>query len=319
MATITIADFQSIASSLPPRRVVIAGGDREEDLSLYALLHDTPYVGQCVLVGSEGGMKESAAELGIALDPADIVATQSQEETALAVAEMTRSGRAEVIQKGNISTPILNRQLVKLRTRDTISLVTVFEAGCIQDGRTLIMTDAGVTTVLDASRMTGLIHNAVEVAHGALRLPCPRVALLSGNEKIIPSLPSTVLADELSRARWEGMTVYGPLSFDLAVDPASVRVKLPKLEPGSALYEVAGRADILVNPGLDAANIFYKILMRMTESGLASMASVTVGLPIPYVISSRSDPGKTRLDSIALSCIYADDLRFEVTRDRKRV
>ena len=289
--------------------MVIAGGDRDEDLSLYRILRTKAFVAQCILVGSASGMKAAAARLGITVAPADIVATAAPEETALRVLEMTRSGQAEIIQKGNISTPVLTRQLVQLRTRDTMSLVTVFQAGCIQDGRTLIMTDAGVSTVLNFSRMTGLIHNAVEVARGVLQLANPKVALLSGNEKIIPSLPSTVLADELTKARWEGMTVYGPLSFDLAVDPESVHVKFPDLPPGSALYDVAGKADILVNPGLDAANIFYKILMRMAAFQLASMACVTVGLPAPYIISSRADPESSKLDSVALACLYADDLQ----------
>jgi len=315
---IPIAEFQNIAATLAPRRLVIAGGDREDDLALYQMLRAKAFVSQCILVGSETTMQATAARLGLTLDPADIVATQSQEETALKVMEMTRSGQAEVIQKGNISTPTLNRQLVKIRTRDTMSLVTVFQAGCIQNGRTLVMTDAGVSTVLNFSRMTGLINNAAEIARGVLKLAHPRVALLSGNEKIIPSLPSTVLADELTKAHWKGLTVYGPLSFDLAVDPESVRTKLTKLAPGSARYEVAGRADILVNPGLDAANIFYKILMRMVECKLASMACVTVGLPAPYIISSRSDPEQNKLDSIALSCIYADYLQQQAAAQASR-
>ena len=190
-----------------------------------------------------------------------------------------------------------------------MSLVTVFQADCISNGRTMIMTDSGVSAILNYSRMTGLINNAAEIAHSVLKLKNPKIALLSGNEKVIPALPSTVMADELARAHWESATVYGPLSFDLAVDPESVRLKLPNLAKGTPMFEVAGKADILVNPGLDAANIMYKMLMRLVETNAASMACVTVGIKAPYIISSRSDPEKTKIDSVALSCIYSNYLQ----------
>lgn len=306
---VTIADFQKIASALPGRRVFIAGGDREEDISLYTVLKKKTFVKQCVLVGNETTMKQAAEKLNTSIAASDIIATQSQEETAAKIKDLARDGQAEIIQKGNISTPILNRQLVKIRTRDTMSLVTVFQAECIGNGRPMIMTDSGVSAILNYSRMTGLINNAAEIAHSVLKLRNPKIALLAGNEKVIPALPSTVMADELARAHWDNAVVYGPLSFDLAVDPESVRTKLPNLAKGTSMYEVAGKADILVNPGLDAANIMYKMLMRLVETDAASMACVTVGIKAPYIISSRSDPEKTKIDSVALSCIYSNYLQ----------
>ena len=165
--------------------------------------------------------------------------TGSQEETAATILELARSDRADVIQKGNISTPILNRQLVKLRTRDTMSLATVFQADCFRDGASMVMTDAGVSAILNYSRMTGLIDNAVEIAQCALGLPMPKVALLAGNEKVMQALPSTGLAHDLANAHWDDAIVYGPLSFDLAVDPESVRLK--KLDLPAGLARPPGR------------------------------------------------------------------------------
>ena len=308
-SSITIADFQEIASSLPGRRVFIAGGDREEDILLYSCLTKKTFVKQCILVGNEATMKQAAEKLNVSVQKSDIIATQSQEETAARIKDLARDSQAEIIQKGNISTPILNRQLVKIRTRDTMSLVTVFQADCICNGKTMIMTDSGVSAILNYSRMTGLINNSAEIAHSVLKLRIPRIELLAGNEKVMPALPSTVMADELTKAHWENALVYGPLSFDLAVDPESVRTKLPNLAKGTTMFEVAGNADILVNPGLDAANIMYKMLMRLVETNSASMACVTVGIKAPYIISSRSDPEKTKIDSVALSCIYSNYLQ----------
>ena len=92
--------------------------------------------------------------------------------------------------------------------------------------------------------------------------------------------------------------VCGPLSFDLATDPASVAVKgMPDL-PGAE--EVAGRADVLVCPGIDTANVLYKMIAALDKYGEASLASITVGFPVPYVILSRSDTLETRLASIAV-------------------
>jgi len=309
MAVTQILEFEGIAASLLPQTIAIAGGDREGDIELYRNLRDKPYVEQCILVGEEREMHNAAEGLGLDINPADIIATDSQEETAARIHDLSQSDRAGVIQKGNISTPILNRQLVKLRTRDTMSLATVFQADCIRDGATMVMTDAGVSAILNFSRMTGLINNAVEIAQSTLNLPSPRVALLAGNEKVIQALPSTVLANELADAHWKDAIVFGPLSLDLAVDPESVRLKMPNLPVGSPLQQVAGMADILVNPTLDAANIMYKMLMRMVVTNTARMACVTVGIKSPYVISSRADPERSKIDSIALSCIYSNYLQ----------
>jgi len=135
-----------------------------------------------------------------------------------------------------------------------------------------------------------------------LQLERPRVAVLSANEKQIASLPSTRMGADLAGLDWPDAVVYGPLSLDLATDPGSVAVKgLPNL-PGAA--EVAGQADVLVCPGIDSANILYKAVSALNKYGLASLASVTVGFPVPYIILSRADSLDTRLTSIGLCNVY---------------
>lgn len=315
MAAAEIAEFESIAASLSPQTIAIAGGDRKGDLLLYRKLRDKDYVRQCILVGDEEEMRKAAELLELDIPAADIIGTDSQEETAEAILDLGQSDRADVIQKGDISTPILNRQLVKMRTRDTMSLATVFQADCFREGTSMVMTDAGVSAILNYSRMTGLIDNAVEIARCALGLELPKVALLAGNEKVMPALPSTGLAQDLANAAWDDAIVYGPLSFDLAVDPESVRLKLGAMPEESAMRQVAGQADVLVNPTLDAANIMYKMLMRMAATDTARMACVTVGIKTPYIISSRSDPERSKIDSVALSCIYSNYLHEQARRE----
>ena len=296
-----VSDLVLIAGGLRPRTVIIPGGDREDELRLVESARDHGIVERCILVGDGADTRRAAASVGIALADDDIVATAGPEETAARTIEYVQRGEADIILKGNISTPILNRAVLKIAVRKTISLVTMFDATPIAGGRPMLLTDPGVTTVCNADRMAGLIENAVEVARRIMGISRPRVALLSANEKIIESLPSTGMAKALSERPWENAVVYGPLSFDLAVSEESVRLKDTALEGAAA--EVAGRADILVCPGLDSANILYKVIMEIVKFGLGTFAGITVGVQVPYVILSRADSVETRLQSIALCSI----------------
>lgn len=304
-----VSDLAAIAGALPARTVVIPGGDRPEDLRLVESARDHGIVERCILVGDAASIRSAAEVVGIPLAAEDVVATATQEETARRTRELVLAGGVDLILKGNISTPILNREVLRIRTRETISLVTLFDAAPIAGGRPILLTDPGVTTVCDEARLAGLIRNAIDVAHRILGLRRPRVALLSANEKVIPSLPSTILAERLSARSWPDAAVYGPLSFDLAVSRQSVRLK--EFPPDRAGAEVAGQADVLVCPGLDSANILYKVIMEITQYGLGSMAGVTVGVVVPYVILSRADNVETRLLSIALASMARSRLPVE--------
>jgi phosphate butyryltransferase len=299
-----VVDLIELAGRLEGATVVVVGGDRVEDLRLVEAAADHGIVNRVVLVGDKRRIAQAVEEVGIEVAGEDIVAAETDEEAAEATVELIGRGVADIVLKGRISTPVLNRRMLPLAVRPTVSLVTLFDAAPIAGGRVMIMTDAGVTTDCSFERMQGLISNAVEVARGVLGIERPRVAVLSANEKQVASLPSTRMGAELSHLDWPDATVYGPLSFDLATDPGSAAVKgLPDL-PGAA--EVAGRADVLVCPGIDAANVLYKMVSGLNKYGLASLASVTVGFPVPYVILSRADSLETRLASIALCTVYAE-------------
>ena len=309
-----VSDLVLIAGLMRPRTVIIPGGDREDDLRLVESARDHGIVDRCILVGDEAAIRQAAAQVGISVAPEDVVATGSQQETAQLTVEYVQQGKADVILKGNISTPILNRAMVRIAVRETMSLVTIFDATPIRGGRPMIMTDAGVTTVCNFGRMVGLIENAVDVARAVMGLERPRVAVLSANEKYIESLPSTRMGQELSEYPWENAVVYGPLSFDLAVSEESVRLKgVP--DKGAAL-EVAGQADILVSPSLDAANILYKVIGEMVKYGIGTFAGVAVGVAVPYVILSRGDNVETKLQSIALGSIARERMNMRSIRPR---
>ncbi|HUW61958.1 MAG TPA: butyrate kinase [Candidatus Bathyarchaeia archaeon] len=299
----SVADLLEVAGGLPPSTVVVAGGDRVEDLRLVESARDHGIVDRVILVGQRDPMARAVEEVGIEIRPEDIVAAGDDHQVAAATVGLIRAGGIDIVLKGNISTPIINRQMLALASRPTVGLATIFDAAPIAGGRPMVLTDAGVTTVCNFGRLAGLVRNAVDLAHIVMNIPRPRVAILSANEKQIASLPSTWLGAELTKRDWPDAVVYGPLSFDLATDPRSVATKgLPDIP---AAHEVAGQADVLVCPGIDAANILYKTITAMIKYGQASLAGITVGFPVPYIILSRADTLATRLESVALCSIYA--------------
>jgi len=292
---------------MSPKTVVIAGGEREADLRLVEAARDHGLIHRVLLIGDPERIREAGRANRLAIEDADLIPAGSEEEIAARTAHLVERNEVDIVLKGRISTPILNRALFAFRTRRTVSLVTLFDAPPVGGGRLMAFTDAGVTTVCDADRIADLVENAAEVMRTVLGRSCPRAALLSANEKQIKSLPSTALAAALTARSWDGVRVYGPLSLDLAVDPEAVAAK--QLSHLAAETGVAGCADILVCPGIDAANVFYKLLMELCKYGVASTASVAVGLAAPYILLSRADPVEAKLDSIALGCIYAERVR----------
>ena len=304
-----VSDLTTLAGRLRPKTVIVPGGEREDDLRLVESARDHGIVERIILVGDRDRIRRAADAVGIAVPDDDIVATADEAETAARTVDEVRAGHVDIILKGHISTPVLNRAILGIRVRDTISLVTLFDAAPLAGGRPMLLTDPGVTTMVTEARMVGLVRNAVDVARDILRIDRPRVALLSANEKIIESLASTTLARDVAARQWPDADVYGPLSFDLAVSPESVRLKAGALGPEAEA--VAGRADVLVCPGLDSANVLYKMIMEVVKYGLATFAGLTVGVAVPYVILSRSDNVETKLQSIALCSIARERMTME--------
>ena len=299
----SVTDLVDIAGAMKASTMVIAGGHRIEDLRLVESARDHGIIDRIILVGDRDQVIHAVQEVGIDIAAKDIVAEDDDESIARQTIGLIQDGSIDIVLKGGISTPVINRHIIRLAVRPTVSLATVVEAAPVADGRPIVITDAGVTTVCNFGRMVNLIENAVEVARVVMGLERPRVAVLSANEKEIPSLPSTWMGRRLAEREWPHALVCGPLSFDLAVDPESVSVKgMPHLPNAE---EVAGQADILVCPGIDAANILYKTFTAMSKFGQASLAGITVGFPVPYIILSRADTLETRLLSIALCSIYA--------------
>lgn len=256
-----------------------------------------------ILVGDEAKIREIAASIDMDLTDFEIINEPDTEAAALKAVELVHNGEADILLKGLLETKtflksVLNKE-VGLRTGKMLSHVCVFEIEGID--RLLFFTDVAFNTYPTLADKVNIINNAVEVAH-ACGIECPKVAPLCAVETVNPKMQPTVDADNLTKmyegGDFKGCQIYGPLSMDLAIDPEAAVHK-------GVTNPVAGHADILLFPNIDAGNITYKILVRTAK---VKIGYVLVGTSAPVVLTSRSDDFQTKLNSIALATVIAGSI-----------
>lgn len=260
-------------------------------------------VATAILVGDEAKIREIAASIDMDLTDFEIINEPDTEAAALKAVELVHNGKADILLKGLLETKtflksVLNKE-VGLRTGKMLSHVCVFEIEGIN--RLLFFTDVAFNTYPTLADKVNIINNAVEVAH-ACGIECPKVAPLCAVETVNPKMQPTVDADNLTKmyegGDFKGCQIYGPLSMDLAIDPEAAVHK-------GVTNPVAGHADILLFPNIDAGNITYKILVRTAN---VKIGNVLVGTSAPVVLTSRSDDFQTKLNSIALATVIAGSI-----------
>lgn len=260
-------------------------------------------IATAILVGDEAKIREIAASIDMDLTDFEIINEPDTEAAALKAVELVHNGKADILLKGLLETKtflksVLNKE-VGLRTGKMLSHVCVFEIEGIN--RLLFFTDVAFNTYPTLADKVNIINNAVEVAH-ACGIECPKVAPLCAVETVNPKMQPTVDADNLTKmyegGDFKGCQIYGPLSMDLAIDPEAAVHK-------GVTNPVAGHADILLFPNIDAGNITYKILVRTAK---VKIGNVLAGTSAPVVLTSRSDDFQTKLNSIALATVIAGSI-----------
>ena len=260
-------------------------------------------IATAILVGDEAKIREIAASIDMDLTDFEIINEPDTEAAALKAVELVHNGKADILLKGLLETKtflksVLNKE-VGLRTGKMLSHVCVFEIEGIN--RLLFFTDVAFNTYPTLADKVNIINNAVEVAH-ACGIECPKVAPLCAVETVNPKMQPTGDADNLTKmyegGDFKGCQIYGPLSMDLAIDPEAAVHK-------GVTNPVAGHADILLFPNIDAGNITYKILVRTAK---VKIGNVLVGTSAPVVLTSRSDDFQTKLNSIALATVIAGSI-----------
>jgi phosphate acetyltransferase len=253
-----------------------------------------------ILVGPRERIEAVAKDNGLSLGEVPIVeAAFSQASAATAVA-LVREGKAEALMKGSLHTDELMGAVVKretgLRTARRVSHCFVMDVPGHPDA--LIISDAAVNIAPTLEEKMDILQNAIDLGH-ALMFSEVRVAVLSAMETVNPKVPSTLEAAALckmvDRHQITGALVDGPLALDNAIDPAAAKIK--KIDS-----PVAGRANVLIVPDLEAGNMLAKSLSFLAG---ADAAGIVLGAKVPIILTSRADSMVTRLASCAVATLVA--------------
>jgi phosphate butyryltransferase len=249
-----------------------------------------------VLVGKKDEIEAVAGKTGINLAGFEIVNVEDKVEACRKAIKMVANGEAALPMKGFVDTStilkaVLDKEIGLMRGRLLSHIGVLAVPGY---DRLFIQSDAAMNISPSLNEKVDIIYNAVEVAH-ALGNDMPKVAVLCAVEKVNPKMPATVDAQELTRMNEQGIIsgciVAGPLALDNAVSPEAAKHK-------GINNPVAGNADILITPDIEAGNILNK---AMEYFGRAEKAGIIMGARTPIVLTSRASSDRSKLNSIALS------------------
>jgi phosphate acetyltransferase len=257
-----------------------------------------------ILVGPVEKMKAVAAAHGIDISSYELVDAQHSEAAATRAVELIHAAKGEMLMKGSLHTDELMRSVTAkgtgLRTERRISHVFVMDVPGYPE--TLFITDAAINIFPDLDCKRDIIQNAIDL-FSQIGFGTPRVAILSAVETVTSKIPSTIEAAALckmaDRGQITGGIVDGPFAFDNAIDKEAARIKGIK-------SPVAGCAQILVVPDLEAGNMLAKNLSFLAK---ADSAGIVLGARVPIVLTSRADSLRARMASCAIAVLYADARR----------
>ena len=253
-----------------------------------------------ILVGSEAKIRGIAEKLEIDLGMIPIVNVAESRSAAIRAVELARKGEAQMLMKGSLHTDELMSAVVSreggMRVGRRISHVFALDVPSYH--KTLFVTDAAVNIQPDLETKIDILQNAIDMML-TIEIEQPKVAILSAVESVNPAIPSTLdaaaLCKMVDRGQITGAIVDGPLAFDNAVSSEAARIKKIK-------SRVAGDADLLMVPNLEAGNILFKELQYLAG---ALAAGVVVGAKVPVVLTSRADGELVRMASCALGVLLA--------------
>ena len=253
-----------------------------------------------ILVGPAAKIAATAQRHGIDISGFDMIDTPHSHAAAEKAVELIRAGKGELLMKGSLHTDELMQAVTSgatgLRTERRISHVFVMDVPTYAE--TLFVTDAAINIFPDLDAKRDIVQNAIDL-FTQTGLGTPRVALLSAVETVTTKIPSTIDAAALckmaDRGQITGGLVDGPLAFDNAIDPEAARIK-------GIRSEVAGRAQILVVPDLEAGNMLAKNLTFLAK---ADAAGIVLGARVPIMLTSRADTVRARMASCAVAVLLA--------------
>ncbi len=258
-----------------------------------------------ILVGPKGRITALAAQHGLDISALELVDAAHSVDSAETAVRLAREGKVEMLMKGSLHTDELMAAVVKretgLRTSRRISHCFIMDVPEID--RVVFITDAAVNIFPTLEDKVHIVQNAIDLALALGIEGPPKVAILSAMETVNPNVPSTIEAAALckmaERGQITGGILDGPLALDNAIDLGAAKIK-------KITSPVAGRADILVVPDLEAGNMLAKSLSFMAD---ADAAGIVLGARVPIILTSRADSVETRLASCAVAALVAQSRR----------
>jgi phosphate butyryltransferase len=299
-----ITSFEGVLEAIrefPLRRVAVACAQDAAALAAVAEARQRN-IAEYVLIGERTGILATAEAAGVAIDETKILDERDPLKAAAQAVRLAHDGNADIVMKGYIHTDDFLRAVLDrengLRSGAIMSHVFILEAKIL--GKLVIVTDAAMNIAPDLPTKGDIILNAVHLA-SMLGLETPRVAVLAALELINPAMPATIEAAALAKMaeRWQFSVpcrVDGPLALDNALSLLAAKHK----KIGG---EVAGQADILVVPDIEAGNILAKSFVYLAGG---DVAGVLVGAKRPVVLPSRSDNARSKLCSIAVAVLMTN-------------
>lgn len=293
-------EILQVVKSNERKKIAVAAAQDEPVLQAVKNAIDLGIV-EAVLIGDSDKIKELCTKINFNVNGLEIIHEMDNSKAALKAVELVSTGKAHMVMKGLLETAtilkaVLNKE-VGLRTGKLMSHVAVFEIPGFD--RLIFITDAALNMYPDLKAKIDILNNAVSAAH-AIGITEPKVAPICAVEVVNPDMPATIDASLLSkmneRGQIKGCLVDGPLAVDNALSQEAAKHK--KINS-----PVAGKADILLLPNIEAANVMYKTLTYTTNS---KNGGIIVGAAAPVILTSRADSPESKLNSIALAALVSN-------------
>jgi phosphate acetyltransferase len=303
-----IADIMVLAANRPPIRTAVVHPCDAASLGGAIAAADHGLIDP-VLVGPEAKIRAAASAAGLDISRFALVSVEHSHAAADKACRLAREGQVAALMKGSLHTDELLGAVVNrdtgLRTDRRMSHVFIFEVPGYP--RLLLVSDAAIIIAPDLNVKRDIVQNAIDCAL-ALGIVKPRVAVLAAVETVHPAMPTTTDAASLAKMAHRGQIVGGivdgPLAFDNAISPEAVATK-------HIVSEVAGRADVLIAPNIEAGNMIAK---QLTYFSGALSAGIVIGARVPIILTSRADGELTRLASCAAALLVSGHQRLKPPR-----
>jgi len=296
----TLDEILDKVKSLPNKRLVAANGVDSHSIEAINEAMEMGLI-DATLVGDANKIAETCKELNINPDKFKIVDIKDEQKAALEAVRLISTGEGDLLMKGLISTDkymraILNKEYGLVPPKGLLTHITVIETP--EYHKLLTVSDVAILPLPDLRQKIAITNHLINTAH-RLGIEKPKVAIIAAAEQVSDAMPATIDAAIISkmgdRGQIKGAFIEGPLSIDLSIDPESVKIK-------GMVSEVAGDADCLLFPNIEAGNVFYKTNTKLAK---AELGAFVAGAKVPCILSSRGDTAKTKMYSIALCALMA--------------